>query len=171
MKRHHWLLLAGLVILAVVLFAFLLILTAAPSIAPTKPSAANLDDATMRVASQLYCPVCPNTPLDVCETQACQQWRDLIKAKLTAGQTPEQIKQYFVSEYGERVLGAPQPQGFNLGIYIIPVVAVIAGAGIIMFVARQWQRERDAATAQEAPEAPGEEYRDRIESDLHELDR
>ncbi len=171
MKRHHWILLAGLVVLAIVLFASLMILTAAPSIAPTRPSPANLDDATMRVASQLYCPVCPNTPLDVCDTPACQQWRGVIRDKLAAGQTPDQIKQYFVAEYGQRVLGAPQPEGFNLGIYIIPAVAVILGAGVILFVARRWQRERVAAAAEIGADGASDEYRERVERELHESDR
>ena len=29
------------------------------------------DDDVNAVAKQLYCPVCENTPIDVCPTQAC----------------------------------------------------------------------------------------------------
>ncbi len=168
MKRHHWLLLIGLVLLALVLFGALLIVTASPSIAPTRPAAQNLDDQTLQVASKLYCPVCPGTPLDVCETQACQQWRDLIRQKLAAGQTSEQIQQYFVTEFGERVLGAPQPQGFNLGIYIAPIAALLAGAVILYFAARRWLGQRTAMLA--APPETSDEYRERIERELKETE-
>ena len=71
------------------------------------------DDDVNRVAKQLYCPVCPNTPLDVCETKACQDWRAQIKDQLAAGWTDEQVIQYFVAQYGERVLAEPRRSGFT----------------------------------------------------------
>ncbi len=40
----------------------------APALAQGQPPT---DDEVNRIAKQLYCPVCENTPLDVCPTQAC----------------------------------------------------------------------------------------------------
>ncbi|MFN2293577.1 MAG: cytochrome c-type biogenesis protein CcmH, partial [Candidatus Promineifilaceae bacterium] len=37
------------------------------------------DDEVNEVARDVYCPVCENTPLDVCQTQACADWRELIR--------------------------------------------------------------------------------------------
>ena len=34
------------------------------------------DDEVNAIARQLYCPVCENTPLDVCPTDACKEWRE-----------------------------------------------------------------------------------------------
>jgi cytochrome c-type biogenesis protein CcmH len=65
------------------------------------------DDQVNAVAKKLNCPVCENVPLDVCETQACIQWRDLIRHKLAAGETPEQIIVYFQTTYGDQVLQEP----------------------------------------------------------------
>jgi cytochrome c-type biogenesis protein CcmH len=164
MKGNHRLLLGGLFLVAIAFFGILLIVTAPAAIAPTKPPASNLDDETMRVAQTLYCPVCPGVPLDVCETQACQQWRALIREKLTAGQTPEQIDQYFVSQYGERVLGAPRPVGFNLTIYIAPIVAIVLGVVILLIAARRWMGTRGSGPSPSTPT----EYRERIERELKE---
>ena len=50
---------------------FIAVQRVAAQAAVTGPS----DDEVLAVAKKLYCPVCPNTPLDVCETQACQDWR------------------------------------------------------------------------------------------------
>jgi len=80
------------------------------------------DDEVNRVAKQLYCPVCPNTPLDVCETKACQDWRAQIKDQLTAGWTDEQVMQYFVDQYGERVLAEPRRSGFTSFVWLLPVL-------------------------------------------------
>ncbi len=78
------------------------------------------DDQVNEVASELYCPVCENTPLDVCPTQACAQWRDLIRLKLSEGWTKEQIKDYFAEQYGIRVLGTPPATGLTFLLYALP---------------------------------------------------
>ena len=65
------------------------------------------DDEVNAIAKQLYCPVCENIPLDVCPTQACEQWRATIRDKLAIGWNEQQIKNYFVDQYGDRVLATP----------------------------------------------------------------
>jgi cytochrome c-type biogenesis protein CcmH len=88
------------------------------------------DDQVNEVAREVYCPVCENTPLDVCETQACADWRELIRTKLGEGQTREQVFDYFATQYGDRVLASPPKEGFNLILWIWPIVALVAGAVI-----------------------------------------
>ena len=39
------------------------------------------DDEVNAVAKDVYCPVCESTPLDVCPTAACADWRELIRVK------------------------------------------------------------------------------------------
>jgi cytochrome c-type biogenesis protein CcmH len=139
------------------------------SAGPASAQGPNIDDEVNRIAKGLYCPVCPNTPLDVCSTQACVQWRALIKEKLQQGQTEQQIRDYFVQQYGQQVLGAPPPQGFNWLAYILPVLGIILGAAIAWFTVRQWLVRRTGSTAAsaEVPQIP-KEYADRIEKDLKE---
>lgn len=52
----------------------------------------------------MYCPVCPSTPLDVCGTQACADWRQQIRKHLAAGWAEEKVVAYFVEQYGEGVI-------------------------------------------------------------------
>src|SRR4030066_212316 len=73
------------------------------------------DDQVNAIAKQLYCPVCENIPLDVCPTTACAQWRELIRQKLADGWSEQQIKEYFVQQYGSRVIGTP-----NRWLFLIP---------------------------------------------------
>lgn len=89
------------------------------------------DDQVNAIAKELYCPVCENVPLDVCPTQACAQWRALIKEKMIAGWTDDQIKQYFVDQYGDRVLAQPPARGLNWLVYILPPVVFIGGIVIV----------------------------------------
>ena len=92
------------------------------------------DDEVNAIAHQLYCPVCENIPLDVCPTQACVQWRGTIRQMLREGHTEEEIKDYFVQQYGERVLAAPPARGFNWLAYVIPPAAFLGGAIVATLV-------------------------------------
>jgi len=127
------------------------------------------DDDVNRIAKQLYCPVCPNTPLDVCETKACQDWRAQIRDQLTSGWTEDQIISYFVDQYGERVLAEPRRSGFTSLVWILPVIAVALGVTVAVQVVRGWRRGSTAAVADEpAAELPAETVA-RLERELREL--
>ncbi|MEW6178688.1 MAG: cytochrome c-type biogenesis protein CcmH [Chloroflexota bacterium] len=94
------------------------------------------DDDVNRVAKQMYCPVCENIPLDVCPTQACAQWRELIRLKLSEGLTDEEIRQYFAEQYGDRVLDVPPARGLNWLVYVLPPLFLLGGIWIVVRVLR-----------------------------------
>jgi cytochrome c-type biogenesis protein CcmH len=125
------------------------------------------DDQVNRIAHQLYCPVCANTPLDVCPTDACRQWRDLIRQQLAQGWTEDQIKQYFVQQYGVRVLAEPPETGINWLIYILPPAIILAGAFILFRALRIWTKPV-SASAVSGPhgDALKDEYVARLEEEL-----
>jgi cytochrome c-type biogenesis protein CcmH len=85
------------------------------------------DDEVNEIARDIFCPVCESTPLDVCPTQACADWRQIIRTKLSEGQTEQQIKDYFEDQYGPRALAEPPREGFLLFVWIIPIAAVVVG--------------------------------------------
>jgi cytochrome c-type biogenesis protein CcmH len=93
------------------------------------------DDEVNRIAKQLYCPVCESTPLDVCPTEACRQWRDLIRTMLAEGKSETEIKQYFVEQYGARVLAEPPNR---LVSYLVPSVAILLGAFMLFRGFQKW---------------------------------
>lgn len=106
------------------------------------------DDEVNRIAKQLYCPVCESTPLDVCPTEACRQWRDLIRTMLAEGKSEEEIKQYFVAQYGVRVLDEPPNR---LVTYLVPGAAILLGAFLLFRGFQMWMKPSvTKATAAEA---------------------
>lgn len=153
-------------IIPVVLMVLALWATAAASTVSAQDPAPNVENEVQRISKSLYCPVCTGVPLDVCETQACVQWRALIREKLVAGENEEQIRQYFIAQYGDRVLGAPPPEGFNLSAYILPVLVLLGGGAILFWTARSWlQRPPPAGTPAAAPQV-SPEYAERIAREL-----
>ncbi len=124
------------------------------------------DDEVNRIAKQLYCPVCESTPLDVCPTEACRQWRDLIRTMLAEGKSEADIKQYFVEHYGARVLAEPPNR---LVSYLIPGIAILLGA---LFLARGFQMWLKPSTTEtksadeESAAQPSDPYIARLEEEL-----
>ena len=144
---------------------FLLALTAvtfqpASAQAPT-PS----DDEVNAIAKHLYCPVCENTPLDVCPTVACAPWRQQIRDLLMEGRTEQEIRDYFVARYGDRVLAEPPRYGFNWLVYVLPPVLFLAGAFVVYRVLRGSYRPVQQV---EAPPPPPDDdpYLKRLEEEL-----
>lgn len=132
------------------------------------------DDQVNAVAKQLYCPVCENIPLDVCPTQACAEWRELIRLKLAEGRSTNWIKDYFAQQYGDRVLAQPPARGLNWLIYILPWLAILAGVYILFRAFKTWRKPLpeeiddapEGASAAAQKPASNDEYISRLEEEL-----
>ena len=121
------------------------------------------DDEVNAIAKGLYCPVCENIPLDVCPTLACQQWRATIKEQLSQGWSKAEIEQYFVDQYGDRVLATPPATGLNWLVYILPPVGFVAGAFVLARVMRRWRRPVGETSIEVPPDDP---FREKLEEEL-----
>jgi cytochrome c-type biogenesis protein CcmH len=117
--------------------------------------------------------------LDNCDLQACIQMREVISEKLVAGESKEQIKAYFVQQYGDVVLGQPSREGFNLIAWIFPILAVVVGLGWVAYLIVTWRKKTASVvpstygTPQAAPgTAPtaDDDYMKRVEHDLKQMD-
>jgi len=123
------------------------------------------DNDVNAIAKQLFCPVCENTPLDVCPTQACAQWRELIRLKLSENWTEDQIKQYFVDQYGARVLSEPPKKGLFWLVYIIPPILMVVGLYIFIKALRNMRITEKEIQKAEAEEVE-DEYLSQLEAEL-----
>lgn len=127
------------------------------------------DDEVNRIAKNLYCPVCESTPLDVCPTEACRQWRELIRSMLAEGKSEQEIQQYFVTQYGARVLAEPPNR---LVTYLVPAVAILLGGFMLFRGFQMWIKP--AVTEIDAEERKVEPVQDpyiaRLEEELKKRD-
>ncbi len=124
------------------------------------------DDEVNAIAKNMFCPVCENTPLDVCPTQACAEWRELIREKLGEGWNEKQIQQYFVAQFGDRVLATPPARGINWLIYIFPPFLFVAGAIILFRSIRVIKKDVNHVEPIEAKPLQTDEYINRLEKEL-----
>ncbi|MCI0478840.1 MAG: cytochrome c-type biogenesis protein CcmH [Anaerolineales bacterium] len=135
---------------------------------PVSAQSPNLDDEVNRIAKTLYCPVCPNTPLDICNTQACADWRNDIKRMLREGKNEQQIREYFVARFGFQVLGAPPAEGFNWLAYILPAFGIVLGALVAWLSVRTWLVRRAPGAPPDAASEIPREYAERLKKELKE---
>lgn len=141
------------------------------------------DDEVNAVAKDLYCPVCESTPLDVCPTQACADWREVIRDKLGQGQSPDEIREYFALQYGPRALSEPPREGFSLAVWIGAIAAVLVGGFMFLRYVRgiRVNKEHDPTAVTAATnvtintnvtetdsDSESDEYEARIEQELRE---
>lgn len=100
-------------------------------------SAQEVDVRAQRVASKLRCPVCQNESVADSQSELSAQMRTLIREKLAAGETEDQIIRYFVSRYGEWILLEPPRQGVLWFVWLAPAAALLGGAaGVIAYLRR-----------------------------------
>lgn len=105
------------------------------------PAEEALEAKTRAVASQLRCVVCQGLSIEDSPTDLARDMRAIVKEQLASGRSPDEVKEYFVSKYGEWILLEPKPSGLNLAIYLLPVLGVVIGAGVVMRSARRWTRQ------------------------------
>ncbi len=151
--------------LYVIAFLFLLgsLFAAAPAFAQENVPT---DDEVNAIAHKLYCPVCESTPLDVCPTQACHEWRELIRTMLAEGKTENEITQHFVDQYGARVLAEPPKEGFFWLIYLLPPAVILIGVVILFRSLKEWTKPKAAAPTQSTAQVQKDDYISRLEEEL-----
>ncbi len=107
---------------------------------PPASSDSALEARTTAVAATLRCPVCQGESIQDSPSELAQQMRAVVRDKLRAGETPEQIKAYFAARYGEWILLEPKMTGLNVVLYVLPVALILGGLVIVIYLVRKWTR-------------------------------
>lgn len=128
-------------------------------------AAPTLDDQVHAISRELMCPVCAGQTVAESNSQLADQMRSIIRERLQAGQTREQIIAYFVAQFGEGVLAAPPPRGGGLLLWLSLPLALVAG-GLVL---RRFLR-RSARAPEPPPPPPTPAEAQEIEEALRRMD-
>jgi cytochrome c-type biogenesis protein CcmH len=133
-------------------------------------AAAPADEHAVReIGAELRCVVCQSLSVADSPSETAHQMREIIRERLTAGQTPEQIKAYFVEKYGPWILLSPPRRGFSLLVWVVPFVGLGGGLLLVGLIVRRWSRRPRAVQEQARP--LDEAMRQRIRRELTERGR
>jgi len=163
-KRQSLLLFLGIVAVISSIWLYALLVS---------PSRQTLDQRVHDVASQLKCLVCQGESVADSPALLSLQMRGIIRQQLQSGKSEQQVIQYFVSRYGERILLSPPMQGLTLLAWIVPIALMIGGALLVFFVLRGWQshagKEPDGADKADSANIDEQElayYQQQVEQEL-----
>ena len=110
------------------------------------------------IDGMLMCPVCPAETIDQAQVPLARQMRQLVRDKLSQGESREEILEYFAGVYGRDILAAPDKSGVGLVAWTAPIVGVLAALTAGVFVLRSMAKrpvsQEVGAVAGATPLAP-----------------
>lgn len=122
---------------------------------PAASSRQDLDRQVREIGLELRCPVCQNLPVADSPSPLAQEMRAVIRQKLEAGESRQDILAYFVQRYGEGVLLDPPRQGFTMLVWLGAALAVTGGLGLLaVWVRRRLPGKAPKGREQSAAHAP-----------------
>jgi cytochrome c-type biogenesis protein CcmH len=114
-----------------------------------------LDDPALEararaLSAELRCMVCQNQSIDDSDASLARDLRVLVRERLKAGDTDEQVLAYVVARYGEFVLLKPRFSLRNALLWGTPAVLLVIGGAVLVVSIRR--REKPATKALSAEE-------------------
>ncbi len=98
----------------------------------------DLDTRTREVAKTLRCTVCQTENVWESGSPFAQQVRENIRERLQQGQSPEEIRAYFLSRYGDYILMQPPTRGMNWIVWVGPFVLLGVGGALLYRSLSRW---------------------------------
>ena len=110
-------------------------------------------EARAREISQgLRCLVCRNENIDDSNADLARDLRLLVRDRITAGDTDQQVLDYVVDRYGEYVLLKPTARGANMLLYVAGPAMLVIGLLVAIFYIRGRRMREGAVAAELSPE-------------------
>jgi cytochrome c-type biogenesis protein CcmH len=111
-----------------------------------------LEARARALSAELRCMVCQNQSIDLSDAELAHDLRVLVRERLVAGDSDEEVLDYVVSRYGEFVLLKPRFSLRNTLLWGTPVLLLAVGAGVLFFSQRRRKLAAQALTEEETAE-------------------
>lgn len=142
------------------------------------PQQEDKNEATVRrIAKTLRCAVCQSQAIYESNSELAKDMLKIIRQKVAAGESEEQIRQYFYARYGDYIFMEPVKSGANWILWAGPFLGLLLGGGLLWWAMGRWRRGGSAAGGDSnAPSAPptesptsDDDLKARIQRDLDEM--
>ena len=142
---------AWLVVLAAVLITSVVATTATPPPATEAARAVELKENTL-------CPVCDGQNVLESNAPVAAAIRRQIDELVGEDRTDDEIRTYLARQYGDDVNALPPSRGLASLVWVLPIAALITGAGGLVMLFRRWRPSRPPPPADQ--ESAGRESGD-----------
>ncbi|ADI13550.1 cytochrome c-type biogenesis protein [Truepera radiovictrix] len=99
-----------------------------------------LEQEVFAIARELRCPVCRAESAADSNATTSVEFRGIIRELLAEGHSREEILAYFTARYGDWILLEPPRRGIHLVVWVLPILAVLAGVTLLALLVRRWTR-------------------------------
>lgn len=96
----------------------------------------DLEERAQGIYSGVMCPQCAGQTIDESNAPIAEAMRTAIKAQLRNGASDDAIVDSLVQSYGEGILASPPTRGFSLLAWLVPPLALLLGAAIVLLTIR-----------------------------------
>lgn len=96
-----------------------------------------LEERARELSAELRCMVCQNQSIDDSDAELARDLRILVRDRLKAGDSNEEVIAYVVDRYGEFVLLKPRFSYRNALLWGAPVILLLVGGVLIVTGARR----------------------------------
>ena len=121
-------------------------------------------DTAMNIKKSLMSPCCwAGTVYDLDHNP---EMEEQIKNFIDQGKTEQEIIDYYVDLYGERILAIPIAKGFNIMVWVAPIIVGLLAIGVLIIYLKSPQTESESVIFTSS----GIPFDDEIERELKELD-
>lgn len=118
-------------------------------------SDAELEARARAISVDIRCLVCQNQSIDDSDAPLARDLRLLVRERLVAGDSDNEVVDYLVARYGEFVLMQPRFGMHTLILWLGPFAVL----GLAALAALKWRRPLGAGTSGEAALSPDEARR------------
>jgi cytochrome c-type biogenesis protein CcmH len=141
--------------LVLLFLAMLTLLAYAPRALAVQPdeilSDPALETRARALSKELRCMVCQNQSIDDSDAPLARDLRILVRERLRAGETDQQVLDFLIARYGEFVLLRPRFSARTALLWLTPLgVLVIGGLGLAMRSRWQTSSEANLSTSEQA---------------------
>jgi cytochrome c-type biogenesis protein CcmH len=105
-----------------------------------------LEERARALSRQLRCLVCQNQSIDDSDADLARDLRQLVRERLVAGDSDEEIIAFLTARYGDFVLLKPPVKPATWGLWFGPfAVLLVAAGGIVVYLRRRGPRATASA--------------------------
>ncbi|WP_386682433.1 cytochrome c-type biogenesis protein CcmH [Loktanella sp. R86503] len=96
-----------------------------------------LESRARDISAGLRCPVCQNESIDESNAPISHELRVLLRERLVAGDTDQQVVDFLVARFGEFILLQPDRRGANLILWAAAPLMLLIALGVGWFTIRR----------------------------------
>ena len=125
-----------------------------------------------RAISRVRSPYCPGLMLEVCPSAPASALRDSMRILAAAGYDSEEIEEWMIARHGEEWRGMPRSRGFGIWAWVLPPLALVGGAGVVVWKVRRLRGpgDEDAGDGMDGDSGLSEEDEARLTAALAEME-